>query len=90
MLGLRHFLLILAGASAMNANSLDSATAERLANLALACVHRPYPTKIGHVLNSDQDVKKAARIDACLLRLLRLALVGSWALDAGTAGPNVT
>jgi len=42
----------------MNANSLDSATAERLANLALACVHRPYPTKIGHVLNSDQDVKK--------------------------------
>jgi len=41
----------------MNATSLDSATAERLANLALACVHRPYPTKIGHVLNSDQDVK---------------------------------
>ena len=41
----------------MNATSLDSATAEKLANLALACVHRPYPTKIGHVLNSDQDVK---------------------------------
>ena len=57
ILSLRRFLIILAGASAMNATSLDSATAERLANLALACVHRPYPTKIGHVLNSDQDVK---------------------------------
>ena len=41
----------------MKAASLDSATADRLANLALACVHRQYPTKIGHVLNSDQDVK---------------------------------
>lgn len=41
----------------MHANSLDSATADRLANLALACVHRQYPTKIGHSLNSDQDVK---------------------------------
>src|SRR5579863_10414299 len=57
MLTVRRLLLILAGASAMNATSLDSATAEKLANLALACVHRPYPTKIGHVLNSDQDVK---------------------------------
>jgi len=41
----------------MNAASLDGAVAERLANLALACVHREYPTKIGHVLNSDADVK---------------------------------
>src|SRR5215472_5806131 len=57
MLNLRRFLLLIAGASVINAAPLDSATAERLANLALACVHRPYPTKIGHVLNSDQDVK---------------------------------
>ena len=37
---------------------LDMATAERLANLALACLHREYPNKLGHhMLNSDEDVK---------------------------------
>ncbi len=41
------------------ASSLTSTAAGRFADLALACVHREYPTKIGHVLNSDQDVKKA-------------------------------
>jgi Protein of unknown function (DUF2891) len=41
------------------AETLTPATAARFADLALACVHREYPTKIGHVLNSDQDVKKA-------------------------------
>lgn len=42
----------------MNTTSLDSATAERFANLALACVHREYPNKLGHhMLNSDRDVK---------------------------------
>ena len=30
--------------------------AERFANLALACVHKEYPNKIGHSLNSDRDV----------------------------------
>ena len=32
------------------------AAAERFAALALACVHKEYPNKIGHVLNSDADV----------------------------------
>ena len=41
----------------MRAASLDTATAERLANLALACIHREYPTKIAHVLNSEQDIR---------------------------------
>ncbi|HKI00803.1 MAG TPA: DUF2891 domain-containing protein [Thermoanaerobaculia bacterium] len=36
---------------------LDAAAAERLANLALACVHKEYPNKIAHVLNGDADVK---------------------------------
>ncbi len=30
--------------------------AERFAGLALACVHKEYPNKIAHVLNSDADV----------------------------------
>ncbi len=36
---------------------LDAHAAERFAKLALACVHKEYPNKIGHVLNSDADVK---------------------------------
>jgi hypothetical protein len=40
----------------MYSSTLDVMTADRLANLALACVHREYPSKIGHVLNSDKDV----------------------------------
>lgn len=35
----------------------DEAAAARFANLALDCVHKEYPNKIAHVLNSDADVK---------------------------------
>jgi hypothetical protein len=34
----------------------DVNAAERFANLALACVHKEYPNKISHSLNSDADV----------------------------------
>jgi hypothetical protein len=34
----------------------DAPAAERFARLALACVHKDYPNKISHVLNSDADV----------------------------------
>ena len=34
----------------------DTNAAERFANLALACVHKEYPNKISHSLNSDADV----------------------------------
>jgi len=57
--------LALIGVTAMNAGptvggppdpvSLDAETAGRLAQLALDCVHREYPNKIAHVLNSDDD-----------------------------------
>jgi hypothetical protein len=36
--------------------SFDAKAAERFAKLALACVHKEYPNKIAHVLNSDADV----------------------------------
>jgi hypothetical protein len=39
------------------ADNLTPETAGRFARLALACVHREYPNKIAHVLNSDADVK---------------------------------
>jgi hypothetical protein len=44
--------LLVAGALA-----LDPQTAERFANLALACVHQEYPNKIGHVLTTDADAR---------------------------------
>jgi hypothetical protein len=35
--------------------ALDADSASRLAALALACVHREYPNKIAHVMDSDDD-----------------------------------
>jgi DUF2891 family protein len=35
---------------------LDSSAASRFARLALACVHKEYPNKIAHSMNSDADV----------------------------------
>ena len=36
--------------------TFDAKAAERFADLALACVHKEYPNKISHNLNSDADV----------------------------------
>jgi hypothetical protein len=36
--------------------SFEIKAAERFANLALACVHKEYPNKISHTLNSNADV----------------------------------
>ncbi len=37
-------------------SSMDAATLERFAALALTCVHQEYPNKIAHVMSSDEDV----------------------------------
>jgi Protein of unknown function (DUF2891) len=39
-----------------SAGAFDAHAAERFAKLALACVHKEYPNKISHVLNSNADV----------------------------------
>lgn len=44
------------GAGAQDLGQFDVKTAERFARLALACVHKEYPNKISHSLNSDADV----------------------------------
>src|SRR6202166_3209821 len=41
----------------MPASEFDQALAERFSALALNCVHREYPNKLAHQLNSDADVK---------------------------------
>ncbi len=57
------FLLLLffsmGDASAQNAGTsamFDRNAAQRFASLALACVHKEYPNKISHSMNSDADV----------------------------------
>jgi hypothetical protein len=42
--------------SSLHADNLDEKSAERFARLALACVHKEYPNKLTHSLNSDADV----------------------------------
>lgn len=41
---------------------IDNTAIERFANLALACVHKEYPNKISHSLNSDVDVAPPRRL----------------------------
>jgi hypothetical protein len=41
----------------MGASDFDEAQAARFARLALDCVHKEYPNKIAHSMNSDADVK---------------------------------
>lgn len=41
----------------MAASDFDQAQAERFARLALDCIHKEYPNKIAHSMNSDADVK---------------------------------
>ena len=53
------FLLAANAASAQTTampSGFDINAAERFANLALACVHKEYPNKLSHSLNSDADV----------------------------------
>jgi Protein of unknown function (DUF2891) len=44
-------------AGAQEPARFDAAAASRFATLALDCVHKEYPNKIAHVLNSDEDVQ---------------------------------
>jgi DUF2891 family protein len=53
------FVLLLLTANAMateRPSEFDIKAAERFANLALVCVHKEYPNKLSHTLNSDADV----------------------------------
>src|SRR5215469_5076515 len=60
----------------MAASDFDHAQASRFARMALDCVHREYPNKIAHSLNSDLDV--------------RLAFFRPRALAFGAAGPALS
>jgi hypothetical protein len=82
-------------------SSFDQKAAERFAKLALACVHKEYPNKIAHVLNSDADVAPPRKLTPAfcgcydwhssvhghwlLVRLVRTFPNASFAKDARAA-----
>jgi Protein of unknown function (DUF2891) len=45
-----------------SAGAFDAHAAERFAKLALQCVHKEYPNKISHVLNSEADVAAPCKL----------------------------
>jgi len=49
-------LVAMVGPAVAEETVLDEASVENFAGLALACVHQEYPNKIGHVMNSDDDL----------------------------------
>src|ERR1700758_5637303 len=49
------FVLFTMTAAAESPGQFDISTAQRFANLALACIHKEYPNHISHTLNSDSD-----------------------------------
>src|SRR4051794_16919693 len=49
--------LLLITSCLMAATDFDQTQAARFAKMALDCVHKEYPNKISHQLNSDVDVK---------------------------------
>src|SRR5260370_40222170 len=57
--GMLRMLIVgaVVGGGLMANSDFDQAQAARFAALALDCVHKPYPNKIAHSLNSDADVK---------------------------------
>src|SRR5712692_6680558 len=55
---IRLFMLgALLSGGLMADSQFDQVQAERFAKLALECIHKEYPNKIAHSLNSDADVK---------------------------------
>lgn len=48
-------LLITGSASAQTERTVADTTTERFSRLALDCIHREYPNKIGHLMTRDED-----------------------------------
>jgi hypothetical protein len=53
---------VMGAQGAATSAEFDVKAAERFAKLALACVHKEYPNKISHTLNSDADVAPPRRL----------------------------
>ena len=89
--------LICAAAENNAAPKFDAKAAARFVKLALACVHKEYPNKISHVLNSDADVASPRNLTPAFYGCYdwHSSVHGHWLLvrllrtfpDASFAGP---
>jgi len=93
--------LLMSGTTLTAATDFDQSQADRFARLALDCVHKQYPNKIAHSLNSDADVKPPRDLTPAfygcydwhssvhghwlLVRLVRLFPQAPFAADARSA-----
>jgi len=91
-------LALVATGDLMAASDFDQVQAARFAKMALDCVHKEYPNKIAHSLNSDADVKPPRELTPAffgcydwhssvhghwlLVRLTRLFPTAPFAVDA--------
>ena len=71
----------------MAASDFDQAQAARFARLALDCVHKEYPNKIAHSLNSDADVKPPRELTPAFYGCYDWHSSCPRALAAGAVGP---
>ena len=95
------FLGVVLSGGLMAASDFDQAQAARFARMALDCVHKEYPNKLSHSLNSDGDVKPPRELTPAfygcydwhssvhghwlLVRLVRLFPEAPFAADARQA-----
>ena len=93
--------VLLVAAAVSQPAELDAPAVERFARLALQCVHREYPNKIGHVMSSDEDARPPRELTPAfygcydwhssvhghwlLVRLLRMFPDGAFAGEARAA-----
>ena len=59
---LAAWLALPVAAMGAEVQTIDPASVERFAGLALACVHQEYPNKIAHVMQSDEDARPPRRL----------------------------
>jgi hypothetical protein len=88
------------GSAALEDAPIDEAAAAGFADLALACVHREYPNKVGHLLFGDDDVKPPRELTPAFYGCFdwHSAVHGHWLLvrlvrtfpEADFAGPART
>ena len=62
------FFLLTMTTAAQNTVQFDMNSAQRFANLALACVHKEYPNHISHTLNSDADAAPPRKLTPAFYR----------------------
>jgi DUF2891 family protein len=71
-------------------SGLDIEAASRFARLALDCVHKEYPNKIAHSMNSDADVAPPRKLTPAFYGCYDWHFIGAWTLAPCAPHPHVS